>query len=68
MYSSVFCYDYNWTVLLITLILLYIELKDKNKELSLNFKQELFLRDISRKYSIIQTINRVNFSSCIYRI
>lgn len=53
MYSNVFCYDYNWAVLLITLILLYEELKSQKEKICLNIKKDLLLRDIGRKYNTI---------------
>lgn len=47
MYNSAFCFDYNWAVLLITLIVLYIELKEYEKDLSFNLKKDLLLRSLS---------------------
>jgi len=43
MYIDVFCFDYNWSVLLITLIVLYIELKNSREDLNYNLKKELSL-------------------------
>lgn len=40
---DIFCFDYNWTVLLIELLLLYEELKNKDKPLEFKLKRELLL-------------------------
>ena len=42
LYSKSFCFDYNWAVLLVLLIILYIELQNKEK-LEFNFKKDLFI-------------------------
>ena len=42
LYIDVLSFDYNWTVLLIELILLYIELKDVNEPLKFNLKKNLY--------------------------
>lgn len=41
-FIDIFCFDYNWTVLLVALILLYIELKDK-EPLLYDLKKDLLL-------------------------
>ena len=41
-YSNVFCFDYNWAVLLFSLIILYMELKEETA-LRQNFKKDLFI-------------------------
>lgn len=43
MYSSVFCYDYNWAVLLVSLIVLYCELKNYKEDLKFEFKRDFLL-------------------------
>ena len=40
LYSSVFCYDYNWAVLLLSLVVIYIEL-GQEKTLQFNLKKDL---------------------------
>ena len=52
-YSEMFCFDYNWTVLLIELIVLYVELKYKDKELEFNFKKEFSLGLLARSSSTL---------------
>lgn len=42
-YSEMFCLDYNWSALLMQLIILYFELKNKDEMLNYNFKRELLL-------------------------
>lgn len=42
-FSDVFCFDYNWTVLLITLIVMFYELKDAKEGLKYNFKKDFIL-------------------------
>ncbi len=42
-YSEMFCLDYNWSSFLIQLIILYFELKNKDKKLVYNFKREILL-------------------------
>ena len=42
LFASVFCFDYNWAVLLIALIILYIEIDDK-KDLEFNYKRDLLI-------------------------
>lgn len=41
--DNVLCFDYNWTVLLLELSLLYIELKSKDNILKFNLKRDLAL-------------------------
>ena len=48
MYYQVFCFDYNWAVLLVTLIILYMELKDYKEDLKFNPKKDLFLGILAR--------------------
>lgn len=42
-YSEKFCLDYNWSVLLVQLIILYFELKNKDEKLNCNFKMDFLL-------------------------
>lgn len=42
-YSEMFCLDYNWAALLIELIILYFELKNKDERLNYNFKKDFLL-------------------------
>ena len=48
MYYQVFCFDYNWAVLLVTLLILYMELKDYKEDLKFNPKKDLFLGILAR--------------------
>lgn len=48
MYSDVMCFDYNWTVLLVTLIILYMELKDYKEDLKFNLRKDLLLGILAR--------------------
>lgn len=43
MYSAVFSFDYNWAVLLVSLIVLYCELKNYKEYLKFDFKRDLLL-------------------------
>ena len=43
MYHDIFCFDYNWAVLLIILLVLFIELKDTKERLDYNLKKDFFL-------------------------
>ena len=62
MYSSVFCFDYNWAALLLTLIILYVEL-NHDEEINVNLKKDLFLGVLVRISNSFKTNNRNNFSS-----
>ena len=42
LYYQVFCFDYNWAVLLVALIIIYIELKEE-EQFRVNFKRNLFI-------------------------
>lgn len=42
-YLNMFCLDYNWSALLIQLIILYIELSNRDEGLKYNLKRELLL-------------------------
>lgn len=66
-FSEVFCFDYNWTVLLITLAVIYIELKQKNN-FEFNFKRELLLGILVRNNYSFKTDFRLSSISSIYRI
>ncbi|MCI8621012.1 MAG: hypothetical protein HFJ50_04515 [Clostridia bacterium] len=63
-YKDMFCLDYNWAVLLIELILLYIELRNKDDMLKFSFKREFLLGILARKYNFTKTDFRTIF--CIY--
>lgn len=43
LFKETYCFDYNWTVLLITLIVIYLELQDSQEKLNYSFKKEFFL-------------------------
>ena len=45
---NIFCIDYNITILFISLIILYNELKDKDDILKLNLKKDFIIRYFSR--------------------
>ncbi len=68
MYSSIFCFDYNWSVLLITLIILYIELKDYKRVLELNFKTDILIGILARNSNTFKANDRNNFIYYSYRI
>lgn len=65
-YVGEFYFDYNWTVLLITMIVLYIELQNTKETLEYNFKRDFFLGLLVRMYNFIKTNYRNNFISHFY--
>ena len=66
-YSSTFCFDYNWAVLLIALVVLYIELKDEEIVL-FSFKKDLMLGILVRNINSFKTNFRIGTFCSIYRI
>ena len=46
LYSAMFCFDYNWAVLLFSLIILYLELKEE-KKISHNLRRDLLVGGIA---------------------
>lgn len=60
-YKETFCFDYNWAVLFIQLILLYIELKSKDNLLECKTKTEFLLGILARNNNTIKTNNRNDF-------
>lgn len=56
-YKEMFCFDYNWAVLLIQLVLLYVELGKKEE---VNIKREILLGLIARDYYTFETDYRNN--------
>lgn len=64
MYSTVFCYDYNWAVLFVSLIVLYCELKNYKEDLKIDFRRDFLLGILVRNKHISKTNNRTCFSYC----
>lgn len=64
--SRAFCFDYNWAVLLVTLIILYTELKNTEQIIDFRFKRELLIGILARSINPFKTNirNSVISSSC----
>lgn len=60
---GIFCFDYNWTVLLIELLLLYIELKSKEIPLECKIPKEIMLGILARKHNIHKANLRTSICS-----
>ena len=67
-YEQIFCFDYNWAVLLVTLIIIFIELKSIENILELDFKRDLCLGILVRNDSTFKTNVRYCFNDDIYWI
>lgn len=65
-YVREFCFDYNWTVLLITLIVLYVELQNAKETLEYNFKRDFFLGVLVRMYNFIKADHRTCTCVSVY--
>ena len=66
LYSDIITLDYNWAVLLITLLTVYFEIKFANREYS--FKRNFILGILVRICNIIQANSRDNLVNHFYRI
>ena len=66
LFVKAFCFDYNWTVLLITLIVIYVELHNAKNTLDYNFKRDLLLGLLVRMYNFIKTNHRNCTFNSIY--
>lgn len=66
LYFEVFAFDYNWAVLLVQLILLYLELKNRYKPLKL--KRELGLGVLARHDYSFKTNVRTYIFADFYRL
>ena len=60
LFSDVYCIDYNFTVLFITLIILYQELKNVNKETILKKKYDFVIRCFGWTHYMYKTNCRFN--------
>lgn len=60
-YKEMLSFDYNWAVLTIQLILLYIGLKTKDKPLENKTKKEILLGVLARNNNMLKANNRNNF-------
>lgn len=69
--KDIYCIDYNLGVLLIALLIVYKEIKNKpiysnNKAIIYNRKQDFLIRNISRSSNLYQTEHRDYFSVYSY--
>lgn len=62
-YNDIFWFDYNWLALLITLVVLYIEIKSLGKDV--NYKKEILLGILVRTCDTYKANNWSSFSICI---
>lgn len=67
-YAEIFCFDYNWAVLLVTLIVIFIELKSVENILELDFKKDLCLGILVRNVNTFKTNVRYCVNNGIYWI
>lgn len=61
-----FCFDYNWMVLLVTFLVLYIELKHIDERITPNFRRDLFLGILVRNRNSSKTNIWYYFKPSIY--